>query len=187
MSVTTRINRIAIGDSLRRSAVRRPDKVALVEGDRRLSYRQLDAQVNRFANYLLGLGLAKGQAVATLCLNSSELVIAAYGIAKAGLVWVPINAQIHGEALRYILEQVEARLVIADDELLPRTMADITRCARGCWSSRPPARPLRKAARTRCSPRHSQTSPKPNPRSTSMAPTWRRSCTRAARPRARRA
>ena len=125
MPATTRINRIAIGDSLRRAAARRPDKVALVEGERRLTYRQLDAEVNRFANHLLGRGLAKGDTVATLCLNSTELVIAAYGIAKAGLVWVPVNALMHGEALRYILAQTEAKLVIADDELLPRTVADI--------------------------------------------------------------
>ncbi len=122
---TTRINRIAIGDSLRRSAARRPDKTALIAGERRYSYRELDAEVNRFANHLLGLGLGRGDTVATLCLNSCELVIAAYGIAKAGLVWVPINALLQGEALRYILGQVEAKLVIADDELLPRTWADI--------------------------------------------------------------
>ncbi len=125
MPATTRINRIAIGDSLRRAAARRPDKTALVEGARRLSFRQLDSEVNRFANHLVGLGLAKGDTVATLCLNSTELVIAAYGIAKAGLVWVPINALMHGDALRHILQQTEAKLVIADDELLPRTVADI--------------------------------------------------------------
>ena len=125
MPATTRINRIAIGDSLRRAAARRPDKTALIEGTRRLSYRQLDSDVNRFANHLLGLGLVKGDTVATLCLNSTELVITAYGIAKAGLVWVPINALMHGDALRYILQQTEAKLVIADDELLPRTVADI--------------------------------------------------------------
>lgn len=122
---TTAINRIAIGDSLRRAARRHPDKPALVEGERRLSFAELDAQVNRFAHHLLGRGLAKGERVATLCLNSSALVIAAYGIAKAGLVWVPINALLQGEALRYILQQTEAKLVIADDDLLPRTVADI--------------------------------------------------------------
>ncbi len=126
MTRTTRINRIAIGDTLRRSAARRPEKIALIDGARQYSYRQLDAEVNRFANYLLGLGLAKGAAVATLCLNSAELVVATYGIAKAGMVWVPVNALLHGEALRYILDQVEAKVVIADDELLPRTIADIT-------------------------------------------------------------
>jgi len=126
MSRTTRINRIAVGDTLRRSAARRPEKIALIDGARRYSYRQLDAEANRFANHLLGLGLTKGAAVATLCLNSAELVIATYGIAKAGLVWVPVNALLHGQALRYILGQVEARVVIADDELLPHTVADIT-------------------------------------------------------------
>jgi len=125
------INRIAIGDSLRRAAARQPDKVALIERDRRLSYRDLDAQCNQFANYLLQSGLKKGDAVATLCLNSSELLIASYGIAKAGMVWVPINVLLIGEQLQYILEHVDAKLVIADDELLVRSRADVeARCSR---------------------------------------------------------
>ncbi len=125
---TTRINRIAIGDTLRRSAARDPEAVALVDGTRRYNYRDLDTEVNRFANYLLSLGIPKGAAVATLCLNSADLVIAVYGIAKAGLVWVPVNALLQGEALRYILEQVEVQLVIADDELLAHTIVDIRAC-----------------------------------------------------------
>jgi len=122
---TSVINRVAIGDTIRRAAERHPAKTALIEGDKRMSYAGLDQACNQFAHYLLGLGLKKGDAVATLCLNTSELVIAAYGIAKAGMIWVPINALLQGEALRYILSQVEARLVIADDELLLRTCADI--------------------------------------------------------------
>jgi long-chain acyl-CoA synthetase len=122
---TSIVNRVAIGDSLRRTAARQPDKVALIEGDRRLTYRELDARCNRFANYLIGLGLKKGDAVATLCLNTSELLIVSYGIAKAGMVWVPINVLLVGEQLQYILNHVEARLVVADDELLVRSRADI--------------------------------------------------------------
>jgi long-chain acyl-CoA synthetase len=119
------INRVAIGDSLRRMAARQPDKVALIEGERRISYGELDQQCNRFANYLLQSGLKKGDAVATLCLNSSELLIASYAIAKAGLVWVPINGMLAGAQLQYILKHVEAKLVLADDELLLRARTDV--------------------------------------------------------------
>ena len=122
---TSIINRVAIGDSLRRAAARQPHKVALIEGQRRISYSELDQQCNRFANYLLQSGLKKGDAVATLCLNSSDLLIAAYGIAKAGMVWVPINVMLAGAQLQYILTHVEAKLVIADDELLMRARNDV--------------------------------------------------------------
>ncbi len=123
---TSIINRVAIGDTLRRAAARHPNKIALIEGDRRLTYRELDAQCNRFANYLIGLGLKKGDAVATLCLNTSELLIVSYGIAKAGMVWVPINVMLTGEHLQYILKHVDAKLVVADDELLVRSRDDVS-------------------------------------------------------------
>ena len=55
--------------TLRRAARRHPDKPALVEGERRLSFAELDAQVNRFAHHLLGRGLVKGERVATLDLG----------------------------------------------------------------------------------------------------------------------
>lgn len=119
------IQRIAIGDMLRRAAARAPGKTALIEGERRLSYRELDQRCNQLANHLLAQGLKKGDAVATLCLNSIEQVVMAFGIAKAGLVWVPMNVMLAGEQIQYILGQVEARLVIADDELLAPVRAAI--------------------------------------------------------------
>ncbi len=68
---TTIINRIAIGDSLRRTAARQPHTVALVEAGQETSYATLDRRCNQFANYLLSLGLQRGDAVVTLCLNSA--------------------------------------------------------------------------------------------------------------------
>ena len=90
------IQRIAIGDMLRRAAARTPGKTALIYGERRLSYRELDQRCNQLANHLLARGLKKGDAVATLCLNSIEQVVMAFGIAKAGLVWVPMNVMLAG-------------------------------------------------------------------------------------------
>jgi long-chain acyl-CoA synthetase len=51
--------------------------------------------------------------------------VVSYGIAKAGLVWVPINVLLVGEQLQYILRHVEAKLVVADDELLLRARTDL--------------------------------------------------------------
>lgn len=114
----TRINRVAVGDIIRRPAALHPEKVALIEGDRRITFRELDQRCNQFAHYLRVQGLKQGEAVAALCGNSIDLIVAAYGIARAGMVWVPMNVLLKREQIDYILEQVEARLLIIDTSLL---------------------------------------------------------------------
>jgi len=109
------IGRIAIGDMVRRSARKYPDRVALIEGGVRLTYAGLDADINRFANYLLGIGLEKGDRVASLCRNSWQFVVAMFAIHKAGLIWVPINTGLAPDDVHYILEHSETRFMIVDD------------------------------------------------------------------------
>ncbi len=125
------INRVAIGDLLRRAASRYPDKTALVDGKKRVSFTELQDRSNQLAHYLLAQGLAPGTTVATLCMNSAEMVVAIFGIAKAGMVWVPVNPMLGGADLQYVLSHAEVKLVVADDELLARTRGDIeTLCDR---------------------------------------------------------
>jgi len=109
-----RIDRVAIGDILVRGARRNGDKTAVVDGDRRISYRELDRDTNRFANALLAQGLRPGERVAALCANSFRYVVAMFGIQKAGMVWVPINTMIAPGDVEYIVEHSEAKLVVVD-------------------------------------------------------------------------
>lgn len=117
-SLLTGIGRVALGDLLRRSAARCGDRVALIEGESRTSYAELDATANRFGQYLLGRGLARGAKVAMLCNNSTAMVAAIFGIQKAGLVWVPINTMLGADDVGYILGHAEVSLVVIDDMLL---------------------------------------------------------------------
>jgi long-chain acyl-CoA synthetase len=89
-----RIGRVAIGDLLKRSATRFPDRVALTDGTRRVTYTELEQDANRFANYLVKRGLKPGEKISTICSNSVEFVKALFGIHRAGLVWVPINTML---------------------------------------------------------------------------------------------
>lgn len=114
----TGIGRVALGDLLRRSAARSGERVALIEGERRTTYAELDATANRFANHLLGRGLGRGAKVAMLCNNSTAMVAAIFGIQKAGLVWVPINTMLGADDVDYILGHAEVALVVIDDSLL---------------------------------------------------------------------
>ncbi|SDR48014.1 long-chain acyl-CoA synthetase [Rhizobiales bacterium GAS113] len=118
-----RIGRVAIGDVLRRSAIRFPERIAIVEGARRTSFAELDAASNRLANYFLSRGLRRGDKVATIGQNSTEYVVATFAIHKAGLVWVPINAMLGADDMRFILGHAGVSLAAIDGAIL----ADATR------------------------------------------------------------
>ncbi len=117
------IQRVAVGDILRRSAGRRPGKEALVEyrgGERMsLTFHQLNEACNRFARAVRSLGLQKGDRVAAICLNSTEYVISIYGLAKGGFVFVPVNPGLSPQELAYVLNHSEARVLIVDDAFAP--------------------------------------------------------------------
>ena len=112
-----RIRRIALGDFLYRSARKFGERTALVDGDQRISYAELDARSSRFAHYLLST-LGTGKQVGMLCANSIDMVVACNGIHKAGQVWVPVNIKQDATAIGYILQHAEVSAVVVDHEML---------------------------------------------------------------------
>lgn len=106
-----------LGDLLRRSAKRVPDKLALVFRDRRDSYRQLDEAVNRTANALAERGVSKGDRVALLSHNNRAFVILRFALARIGAVFAPINFMLNAEDVAYILGHSGARVLISEDAL----------------------------------------------------------------------
>ncbi len=118
MSDVSILNRVAIGDIIRRTAARNPDKTAIIAAEQKISYKDLNEDCNRFAHYLLDLGLEKGDSVATICGNSWQFIVAIYGIAKAGMVWVPINPGVSLNEKCYILSEVRAKVLICDEVFL---------------------------------------------------------------------
>jgi len=124
--MTNQMSRVALGDMLRRVAHRRPEKAALIEGGRHVSFAQFNDDACRFSHFLLSRGLKRGDKVAMLCNNSAEMVIATFGIFKAGMVWVPINTMLGEHDLRYIAQHSDARLLVIDAALhalpVPQTL-----------------------------------------------------------------
>lgn len=78
----------------------------------------LDRQSDSMAAELRRMGLVPGDRVALMLRNSPAVLSTLFGIAKAGLVWIPINAQQRGDGLRYILEHSEPAAVLADADLV---------------------------------------------------------------------
>ena len=112
-----RIGRVAVGDLLKRAARRFPDRIALTDGARRVTFTELERDANRFANYLVQRGLKPGEKISTICNNSVEFVKALFGIHRAGLVWVPINTMLGPSDMDYILGHAEVRFALIDDNL----------------------------------------------------------------------
>jgi acyl-CoA synthetase (AMP-forming)/AMP-acid ligase II len=123
-----RWNRTAVGDLLERLTWSRPDQEAIVGwtgayGDpafARVTYRQADEAANRVANALHAAGLKPADRVILYCENSVEALLTLLGIAKAGLVAVPVNPLMAPDVLRWAIGHVEARFAIVDAELWPR-------------------------------------------------------------------
>jgi long-chain acyl-CoA synthetase len=102
-----------VGSLLPRHARYRGDHTALVVGDRRLSYRELNRYVNRLANALLGAGLKKGDKLTTVLPNCLELMAAIWAAAKTGLVIVPASPMLQEAGLRTLIDDSDSAVVIA--------------------------------------------------------------------------
>jgi len=114
---------------LERSATRFPDKTALVHGDARATYNEINNQANNLALHLIENGLTPGGRVALLMENCLEYVISYYGILKTGAVAVPLNSDLKTEGLESILAELEAKCVISSsrfEKLLQA--ADLAAC-----------------------------------------------------------
>ncbi|MEV7320839.1 acyl-CoA synthetase [Streptomyces sp. NPDC093970] len=105
---------------LRRSARRTPARVALEYGERRWTYQELDDAVSRAASVLLGQGLVRGDRVGTYGHNSDAYLITFLACARAGLVHVPVNQNLTGDELAYVVGQSGSALVLADPALAGR-------------------------------------------------------------------
>jgi len=89
-----------------------PDREAMIDGDVRLTYRELGDRVNRLANALLALGLERGDRVAILDWNSHRYAEAYYACAIAGLTFLPLNSRLAALELEYIFNDSDARAVL---------------------------------------------------------------------------
>ena len=105
-----------IGTLLPRHARYQPDKLALVVGEHRLTYGELNTHVNKLANALLATGIRKGEKMATVLPNCLELMSAYWAAAKTGIVIVPCSPILQESGLSNLLSDSDTVFVIADSE-----------------------------------------------------------------------
>ncbi len=111
------LNRQTLGDLLRRTAQRDPNKLAIRCGATDWTYRQFDDTCNRFAAGLSTLGVGVGDRVAVLARNSHGFAALRFAAARLGAVLVPINFMLNSTEANFILAHSEAKLLCTDSGL----------------------------------------------------------------------
>lgn len=103
-----------VRDFLEGSAERLPIKTALVCGEERYTYAEIDSQANRIAHALALFGVERGDRVVIHLSNSVEAVVSIFAVLKAGAVFVPVNPTTKAEKLKFILKNCSATMLVSD-------------------------------------------------------------------------
>jgi acyl-CoA synthetase (AMP-forming)/AMP-acid ligase II len=123
-----RWERVSVGDILERLTWSYPDKPAIIGWHgafahpeyQSLTYRQADELACKVANGLLAHGLQQGDRVMLFCENSVEAYLTKLGVAKAGLVSVPVNPTLAEDVVAHLVERAAPAFAVVDAELWPR-------------------------------------------------------------------
>ncbi|HWQ74321.1 MAG TPA: AMP-binding protein [Syntrophomonas sp.] len=111
--------KIPIFEYLRINAKRTPDKPAIINYGREISYQELNEASDQFANYLLDLGLTKGDRVGLFLGNSPQYIIAHFGIQKMGGIVCPCSPLFKEMELTYEVNDAEMKCLVTVDLFMP--------------------------------------------------------------------
>jgi long-chain acyl-CoA synthetase len=112
---------------LEKTVRRLGDKTAIVIGERRVTYAQLDDDSNRFAKALIKLGVKKGDRVATLQASNPEFVVVFFGILKAGGIAVPLDSRYVGDELAILFNDCRPVALVAENPPMAALLPDVPR------------------------------------------------------------
>lgn len=120
METTAPLLHQTVGELLERSIRAYPDRVAVIHGDRRVTYAELGTAVRRAGRALRALGLERGDRVALLSGDRVELLVAFYATLWSGLAIVPLNARMAEEDLAHVVGDSGARVLVHDAQYRER-------------------------------------------------------------------
>jgi long-chain acyl-CoA synthetase len=103
----------SVGNVLERALERDPAHGALVCADARLTYEQLDQEVERAASALAAIGIKEDDVVAVSLPNTSDVVITFHAVARVGAIWLGVNRNLAPPEKQFILEDAEARVLLS--------------------------------------------------------------------------
>jgi len=109
-----------LGSLFSHHAQYRPDHLAVVFEDQRLTWSEFNRQINRLANALVNLGIQKGDKVTTILPNCLELLEIYWAIAKIGAVVVPASTLLLEQAMKTLLQDSDSVLLITNSQFVEK-------------------------------------------------------------------
>ncbi|WP_075792124.1 Pls/PosA family non-ribosomal peptide synthetase [Massilia putida] len=109
-----------LADLLEASARRAPDQIALIAGDRRLTYRELDEQASLAASRLIDAGIRPGHIVGLWMPRGIDLLVMQAAIAKAGAAWLPVDEDTPVERLLVCMEDAGSPALVSSERMRDR-------------------------------------------------------------------
>ena len=106
-----------------------PDRTAVIHGDRRFSWRETSARCRRLASALTQRGIGRGDTVAVMLLNTSEMYECQFGVPMSGAVLNCLNVRLDAAALAFMLDHGDAKVLITDREFSEVIADALSRCA----------------------------------------------------------
>jgi crotonobetaine/carnitine-CoA ligase len=107
------------GELLEEKVNKYGDRVFLTFEDKNFTYRDMDRNANRAANFFLSLGGLPGKGAAIFMENCPAFLDIFIGLQKIGMYSVPVNTSLKGESLLYILNHCEAEFIVIDESYIP--------------------------------------------------------------------
>ena len=104
---------------LNRTADLYPDRLAIIDGERRFTWKEVRRRCMALAASLVRLGVKPGDVVSVLVPNTAEMFEAQFAVAMAGAVLNTINVRLDAETVAYIFEHAETRVLMVDRQFAP--------------------------------------------------------------------
>src|SRR6476659_8755179 len=119
------VTALTIPTALQDAAERFANHEAVVDGDTRLTFGQLQAEATVVAQALIAAGIEPGDRVAVWAPNSARWIVASFGVYAAGAVLVPFNTRYRGEEAGHILRTSGARILMTVTDFLDASYVDL--------------------------------------------------------------
>ncbi|WP_064092928.1 long-chain-fatty-acid--CoA ligase [Rossellomorea aquimaris] len=110
---------LVLTDFLDRAVELYGEKIAVIDDVKRLTYKQLNGRVNQLSRGLRDFGVVKGDKVAYLAPNTTEMLEGFYGVYQLGGIMTPLNTRLKPADYQFILTHSESKVLFVDEELYP--------------------------------------------------------------------
>ena len=105
-----------LSDAMVENAQKWPDNIAVIEGDRSLTWPEFDAKLNQMANALIARGIKPNDKVAALARNSLEYMVVMFGTLRAGACIVPLSGMASSESLAMMMDNSDAEILFLENQ-----------------------------------------------------------------------